>query len=90
MIALRNSTSRFDYNEMVGGKADSFSTWGDYYNDGAAGIYIPNGTHLAFSSRDGGGLSIGQQTFTYKSKGWNSYDAGYLSMYCYSLFVWKL
>ena len=90
MIALRNSTSRFDFDEMKAGKADSFSTWGDYYNDGAIGIYIPNGTHLAFSSRDGGGLSIGQQTFAYKSKGWDTYNDGYLKMYCYSLFVWKL
>ena len=93
MIALRNSTDRYDYNEMVSGKADSFSIWGNdnYYADGAVGMYIPNGMHVILSSRDGGSLSIGAgQNFIYKSKGYASYTGGNLGMYPYSIFVYKL
>ena len=91
MVALRHETSRFDYDEMVAGKAASFSKWGNYFQDGGIGFYIPNGIHLAMASADGGGLSIGaNQHFRYKSKDYSTYNDGYLGMFRYSLFCWKL
>ncbi len=92
MISLRNKTAKYDYDELSGGVASSFSKWGEesFSYNGGVGFYIPNGIHLAMSSRDGGSLSIGTQTFEYSSKGYASYVDGQLGMYCCSLFVWKL
>ncbi len=99
MIALRHRTEKYDYDQLeriIDGSGtkfvDSFSKWGDdsYIVNGGVGFYLPNGIHIALSSRDGGALSIGQQTFVYSSKGYASYDGDRIGMYRYSIFVWKL
>ena len=93
MISLRHSTAKYDYDDLfTGGYNDRFSIWGDqnFATAGGVGFYIPNGIHLVLSSRDGGSLGIGEQTFVYYSKGYASYSGGNIGMYPYSIFVWKL
>ena len=100
MIALRNETAKYDYDQLEAGVKDQFSIWGSdsYYWDGGGngglGIYIPNGIHLALSSVEGGNLSIGAgQNFRYKSKDYvpGGYGTdGVLNMFKCSIFAWKL
>ena len=93
MISLRHSTAKYDYDQLVGGYRDQFSTWGwgEFASKGAIGIYIPNGIHLVVASGEGGEISIGAgKTFTYSSKNPASYGAdGILHMYRQSLFAWR-
>ena len=100
MVSLRHSTAKYDYAQMDPGNESNpnrydikFSMWGaeSFAENGGVGIYIPNGIHIALSSRDGGSIGIGNQTFVYQSKGPADYSSkDILNMYAYSIFVWKL
>ena len=102
MVSLRHSTEKYDYYQMDPGNESNpnrydirFSMWGNdnfggEYGAGGLGIYIPNGIHIALSSRDGGYLSVGEQSFRYYSRAYKSYTGGNLDMKAYSIFVWKL
>jgi len=93
MIELRKNSARFDYGQMSEqGVQDNFSMWGNCSENGAIGIYNPNGVHVILGTRENNGtsLSIGQQTFTYSSKNPKKYDSDTLEMWSYSIFVYKL